>query len=209
MKILKCPSCGKAVVINEQHFEPCKQLACVACHYSDYGYAFLNDYKTPHNPLENHSLMSLLSVLEMCVNNGELDHFPGRGIDQFIHHQAQKFGLSHHTVFELLNTTLSRRRGIIPINDEVSEAMSSMYCVQLTSNNSVSVDDLLNRIEDLAQRLHKPSQLSVVEEAYRLELSSLKNQLRQKTMDYDDLYLRHKKLLEMNKLLKEKLSDYE
>lgn len=207
MIILKCPSCEKAVVVDEQHFEPSKQLTCVVCHYSDYGYAFQSNCS--YNPHENYPLMSFLSVLEMCVNNGELDHFSGRGINHFIHHQAQKFGLSHHTVFELLNTALSHKREVFSINDEVAEALSTIYSVKLTSNKNVSVDDLMNHIEELSKKLHSPSQLSKYEELFRLELNSLKRQLEQKSIEYDDLFQRHKKLIEMNRLLKKKLSDYE
>ena len=209
MKIFRCPSCRKAVVVEEQCFEPSKLLACVTCGYTDYGYAFMADYQQAYFPSGQFNIRSLLKNMELSVYNGELDHFSGRNIDKFIRHQAQKYGLSHHVVFELLNTVLSCRTAPLPPHEEVAEALSHIYCVELVSLSRASIDDLLARIEQITHQFYQPSQLSDPEKAFRLELNSLKRQLEKNEKDYDALHSRHKQLIEEYMKLKEKLSEYE
>ena len=210
MKILRCPSCGSAVIVDEQHFEPSEQLECAACHFKDYGFAYLSDYQHARLRSGVEDIRSLLSNMELIVNNGEIDHFSGRNIDQFIRHQAKKYGLSHHIVFELLNMALLHRNAPLYVSEEVNEALSHIYCVELIPQNNVSVNDLLDRIEQVAQQFNTPSQSAVrEEEAVRMDLNSLRRQLEKKDEELNKLISCHKKLIEMNKQLKKKLSEYE
>ena len=168
MKILECPQCHAAMIVNQETLDLQCSIKCCKCQYEDVGYAFVvND--RPH--ISNEDILKRIGVVEESVRNG----IDGRLIDDLIHRLSIKSRMNEQVIVFLINTLLIKDQGV-SADEDYDNDLKHLYCRELI-NQQVTVDQLMNELHDYSQNAIPPSLQPDEVDGLRFEINSMKKEL--------------------------------
>lgn len=204
MKILRCPYCQGAVVINSLSKNLQEVITCIHCGFSDYAYIFNLSKKqfSPHNTPEKLTVADVIQALKQQLDNNDLSYV---NIEEFIfdlHRRCNEF--SPLLICKLINTLLEYSE--IEQNTSKNEMLFVKY-----EPEKVSLHDIYEKMKDFQEsflaRTSKENPSCVESSSTDIQKLRKEIQLRQRDIDswigeYNLLLEKYQKVIEENETLK-------
>ena len=191
MKILRCPYCQGAVVINSLSKNLQEVITCIHCGFSDYAYIFNLSKKqfSPHNTPEKLTVADVIQALKQQLDNNDLSYV---NIEEFIfdlHRRCNEF--SPLLICKLINTLLEYSE--IEQNTSKNETLFVKY-----EPEKVSLHDIYEKMKDFQEsflaRTSKENPSCV--ESSSTDIQKLRKEIQQRQRDIDSWIGEYNLLLE-------------
>lgn len=204
MKILCCPNCHRALVVNVRGKNPQEVITCIHCGFSDYAYIFNLPQKRHffHNNPNKMTVADVIQTVSQQLENIDLSYV---NVEEFIYDLYGRCNeFSPLLICKLINTLLEYSKN--KHNSLENETLFVKYEPEKVSLNDIY--QKLNELQDSFLARVLIEDLSSVEST-SVDIQNLKKeiQLRQRDTEswikeYDSLLAKYQEVKEENETLK-------
>lgn len=191
MKLMRCPYCQGAVVVNSLSKNQQEVITCIHCGFSDYAYIFnlSKKHSSPYNTPGKLTVADVIQTVKQQLDNSDLSHV---NIEEFIYDLHRRCNeVSPLLICRLINTLLEYSE--IEQNTSKNETLFVKY-----EPEKVSLYDIYQKMKDFHDSFLARTS---IENSFSVgspstEIQKLRKEIQQRQRDIDSWIGEYNLLLE-------------